>query len=370
MLQTLYYRWVLLVLLIALIKARTNVANASVCTACGYLAKNCSDSSASDGVSVCDSKKNIQIDDVFCNDDECQCADHHKCVSTVVGCSHIFQARNRRRCLGNVTLSRRFKKCAIDQDLTTLAASNVASDWIYFKQRNKCQSMDCLAVRMFHQSGLVQCGHLLAVWKTNLSSYETSEIVTLSGMKADMMYYFIADGSRALDMKAGTFLYSVPWSSETLSLVTKQTNSTGIHSCYVLQTRNQPNGTCEGLYLQFDSSVQFANSEEYVMSTLSWQVWLAVVASVAAAIAAIVIMGVVMYRFHHMEMLTVETGEDGGLLGELESLRDGGGTSPITPASLQPQSPASGEGLLRTDLRQRGSPDATQMEAKAGWTAL
>ncbi|CAI5720252.1 unnamed protein product [Peronospora destructor] len=370
MCKKLYSRWVMLVSLVVLFTVRTEVANASVCTACGYLAKNCSESSASNSMGVCDSQKGIQVDDVFCNDDECQCADRHKCVSTIVGCSNIFQARNRRRCLGNVTLSRRFRQCAMDQGFTTLNASNVASDWIYFKQGSKCQSIDCLAVRMFHQSGLVQCGHLLTVWKTNLSSYDTSEIVTLSGIKEDTMYHFIADGSRARDMKAGTFLYSVPWSSKTLALATKQTNSTDIHSCYVLQTRNQPNGTCEGVYLQFDASVQFANSEEYVMSQLSWQIWLAVVASVAAAIAAIVIVSVVIYRFHHMEMSLVETGEDGGLLGKLESLRDYGDTSPITPASLRSTSPVSGEGLLRTDLRQRGSPDATQMEARAGWTVL
>ncbi|KAE8911916.1 hypothetical protein PF005_g12477 [Phytophthora fragariae] len=368
--QTPRFRWVLVVSLAVLISTLAGVANASECSACGYLAKNCSASSTS--VDVCDATGSIQIDDVFCNDDECQCADGHKCVSTVVGCTNLFQARNRRRCLGNATLSRRFEQCAVSQGLTTLNASNVASDWVHFKQGAKCQSTDCLAVRMFHQSGLVQCGNLLAVWKTNSSSYDASESVTFSSSGGDAVYHFVADGSRGSDMKAGTFLYSVPWSSESVTLITKQANSSAINSCYVLQTRNQPNGTCEGVYLQFDASVQFANSDEYVMSELSWPVWLAVVASVAAAIAAIVIIGVVVYRFQHMDTSPpVEADEDDGLL--LDDLRDRKLANHIGPASLRSTSPASGRGVASTDLRQRGSGSTTfsaatselQMEAGA-----
>ncbi|ETL41498.1 hypothetical protein F441_07740 [Phytophthora nicotianae CJ01A1] len=362
------YRWLWVASLVVLFSTLAELTNASECSACGYLAKNCSDTSGTDDVDVCDSSKRIQIDDVFCNDDECQCADGHKCVSTLVGCSNLFQARNRRRCLGNTTLTRRFEQCAISQGLTTLNASNVASDWIYFKQGNKCQSTDCLAVRMFHQSGLVQCGNLLAVWKTNSSSYDPSESVTFSSSEGDVTYHFVADGSRGSDMKAGTFLYSVPWSTEGVTLVTKQANSSAINSCYVLQTRNQPNGTCEGVYLQFDATVQFANSDEYVMSELSWPVWVAVVGSVAAAIAAIVIMGVVVYRFQHMDLTpSVDEEEDGGLL--LDDLRDRKRSNPISPASLGSTSPASGRGL---DLRQRGSaaPDVTQIEAGTGRATL
>lgn len=369
--QTLRYRWVLVASIVVLISTLTEFANASECSACGYLAKNCSDSSTSNSVDVCDATGGIQIDDVFCDNDTCQCANGHTCVSTVVGCSNIFQARNRRRCLGNATLSRRFEQCAMGQGLTTLNASNVASDWVYFKQGSKCQSTDCLAVRMFHQNGLVQCGNLLAVWKTNLSSYDASESVTLGSSSGETTYHFVADGSRASDMKAGTFVYSVPWSSEAVELVTKQANSTAIDSCYALQTRNQPNGTCEGVYLQFDASAQFANSDEYVMSKLSWPVWLAVVGSVAAAIAAIVIVGVVVYRFQHMDMEPpVEEDEDGGLLGELDDLRERKRSSPISPASLGSTSPASGRGLLSTDLRQRTALDVTQMEAGADRTTL
>ncbi|KAG6976752.1 hypothetical protein JG688_00001027 [Phytophthora aleatoria] len=369
--QMMRYRWLWVASLVVLISTLAELANASECSACGYLAKNCSDASGSDKVDVCDASSRIQIDDVFCNDDECQCADGHKCVSTIVGCSNLFQARNRRRCLGNATLSRRFEQCAIDQGLTTLNASNVASDWIYFKQGSKCQSTDCLAVRMFHQSGLVQCGNLLAVWKTNSSSYDASESVTFSSSEGDVTYHFVADGSRGSDMKAGTFLYSVPWSTEGVALVTKQANSSAIDSCYVLQTRNQPNGTCEGVYLQFDASVQFANSDEYVMSELSWPVWLAVVGSVAAAIAAIVIMGVVVYRFQHMDLSPpVEENEVSGLL--LDDLRDRKRSNPISPSSLGSTSPASARGLVSTDLRQRGSaaPDVSQIEAGAGRATL
>ncbi|KAI9989592.1 hypothetical protein PInf_019877 [Phytophthora infestans] len=363
------YRLIWVALLVMIISTLAELANASECSACGYLAKNCSATSGSGDVDVCDASRRIQIDDVFCNGDECRCANSHKCVSTVVGCSNLFQARNRRRCLGNTTLSRRFEQCAINQGLTTLNASNVASDWIYFKQGTKCQSADCLAVRMFHQSGLVQCGNLLAVWKTNSSSYDASASVTFSSSEGDVTYYFVADGSRGSDMKAGTFLYSVPWSTEGVSLLTKQANSSAINTCYVLQTRNQPNGTCQGVYLQFDASVQFANSDEYVMSELSWPVWLAVVGSVAAAIAAIVIMGVVVYRFQHMDLSPpMDEGEDGGLL--LDDLHDR--KRSISPASLGSTSPASGRGNVSTDLRQRGSPalDMTLIEAGTGRTTL
>ncbi|KAG1710955.1 hypothetical protein DVH05_013675 [Phytophthora capsici] len=370
MCKTLRYRWVLVASLVVLISTLTELANAAECSACGYLAKNCSDANNSETVNVCDVSGGIQIDDVFCNDDECSCAKGHKCVSTVVGCTNLFQARNRRRCVGNDTLTQRFEQCAIDQGLTALNASNVASDWIYFKQGHKCQSTDCLAVRMFHQSGLVQCGNLLAVWKTNSSSYDASDSVTFSSSGGDVTYHFVADGSRGSDMKAGTFLYSVPWSSDGVELVTKQANSSTINSCYVLQTRNQPNGTCEGVYLQFDASVQFANSDEYVMSELSWPVWLAVVASVGAAIAAIVIIGVVVYRFQHMDLAPpVTENEDDGLL--LDDLRDRKRSSPISPASLGSTSPASGRGLASADLRQRGSgPDVAQMETGAGRATL
>ncbi|CAH0475798.1 unnamed protein product [Peronospora belbahrii] len=358
--QTLLYRSVLFSYFLFLITTLTTVVNASECSACGYVAKNCNASSVRDFIDVCDVKGDIQVDDVFCDDNECQCANGHKCVSTVVGCSNIFKARNRRRCLGNVTLSRRFEKCARCQGLTTLNASNVASDWIYFKQGNKCQSTDCLAVKMFHHSGLVQCGHLLAVWKTPLSHLNPLETMLASSFGGDTMYHFIADGSRASDMKAGTFVYSVPWSSKTVALETKQANSTCIKSCYVLQTRNQPNGTCEGLYLQFDASVRFAKSDEYVLSKLSWPVWVAVVASVAAAISSFVIMGIVIYRFHHMDTSSVETGEDSGLLGKLEDLRVRGGSSLMCPTGLRSTSPASGRGLMSPDLRQRAAPDADQ----------
>lgn len=343
----------LLLVLLALLP----LAHASECSACGYLAKNCNGSSAS--VDVCDALGAIQVDDVFCNDDECQCATQHACVSTTVGCTNLFQARNRRRCLGNATIDRRFEQCAVNQGLTTLNASNLSSDWIFFKQSSKCLSTDCLATKLFHQSGLVQCGNLLAAWKTNSS--DVGDTTT---------YHFVADGSRGSDMKAGTFHYEVPW-SESAELLTAQANSTAVDACYVLQTRNQANGTCDGVYLQFDASVQYANSDEYVMSSLSWPVWLAVVGSVAAAIAAIVIVGVVVYRFQHMSTSPVDTDENGGLLGEID-LADAPRSS-ASPSSLGSTSPSSGRGL-QTDLRQRasgvGTTNVTQMEAGTSKTAL
>ncbi|KAI9914506.1 hypothetical protein PsorP6_008250 [Peronosclerospora sorghi] len=346
----------LLLLLSVLLLSLSQVTDGSECSACGYLARNCSESNASFSVDVCDKTGGIQIDDVFCNDDECPCANGFRCVSTVVGCANTFQSRNRRRCVSNATLSHRFEKCAIKHELTRLNASNVASDWIYFKQGNKCRSFDCLAVQRFHQSGLVQCGHLLAVWKTDVSSTDVLNRAEV----CDTMYHFIADGSRASDMKAGTFLYSVPWSSEALALRTEHANTKAIPSCYVLQTRNQLNGTCEGIYMQFDVTVQFANSDEYVMSKLSWPVWVAVVGSVASAVLAVVVVGVVWYRFHYMDR-SIENGEDGGLLKERGNLTDHNDTS---------TSPSGKRGLPNTDLRQRGATDATQMEAGTATTTL
>uniref|UniRef100_M4B4C4 Uncharacterized protein n=1 Tax=Hyaloperonospora arabidopsidis (strain Emoy2) TaxID=559515 RepID=M4B4C4_HYAAE len=357
------YLFVPFTLLCIVFSALPEGINASGCSACGYLARNCSDEG--DGVDVCDMTGDIQIDDVFCNDQECRCANGHECVSTDVGCSTIFQARTRRRCVSNATLSRRFTQCAIDQNLTSLSASDVAADWIYFKQGHKCQSRDCLAVKMFHQSGLVQCGNLLAVWTTAADvGVAGTELLASSSGDSDTMYHFIADGSRAKDMKAGTFLYSVPWSSKDVALLSKQAQSTSIGSCYVLQTRNQPDSTCEGVYLQFDASVEFANGDEYVMSKLSWPVWLAVIGSVAAAIASVAVVSVVIYRSRHMNVsLPVEHDEDGGLLHGKTNLCDRKDFSPTSRASLGTPLPAPGKGRLSPDLRQRGALDVTQMEA-------
>ncbi|KAL8025250.1 hypothetical protein Plhal710r2_c002g0001381 [Plasmopara halstedii] len=316
------------------------------------------DAGGKDSVNVCDAFGTIQIDDVFCNDNECQCSKGHHCVSTVVGCTNLFQSRNRRRCLGNETLAQRFKRCAMDQGLTTLNATNVASDWIYFKQGKKCQSIDCLAVRMFHQSDLAQCGHLLAVWKTKSSDREPSE----SNHNGEMTYHFVADGSRGSDLKAGTFLYSVPWSTESVVLLSKQAKSSAIDPCYTLQTRNQPNATCEGVYLQFDASVRFANSDEYVMSKLDWPVWFVVVGSVAAAIVAVGVVAVVVYRSRHVTLTPpVNPHEDDVLLCKPSDLRDCEMSNPINSVTLGPVTMRD----YGKDLRQRGSValDVTQLEA-------
>ncbi|KAG7399328.1 hypothetical protein PHYBOEH_009130 [Phytophthora boehmeriae] len=365
--KTLLHRPMSFFVLLVLVSVLAKLSTASECSACGYLAKNCSSSAASDVVDVCDASGSIQIDDVFCNGDECRCAAGHSCVSTTVGCTNLFQAKNRRRCLGNATLSRRFQQCAIGQDLTVLNASNLVNDWIFFKQPSKCVSTDCLAVKMFHQSGLVQCGQLLAAWKTNSSS-------DVGSVGETTTYHFVADGSRGSDMKAGTFHYKVPWAAETVELVTNQANSSAVESCYALQTRNQLNGTCDGVYLQFDASVQYAQSDEYVMSSLSWPVWLAVVGSVAAAIAAIIIVGVVMYRFQRMDLTPpIDEDEDGGLLGGLD-LSNSPNHRSASPSSLGSTSPASGRGAIGADLRQRPSGalpiNLTKMEAGTSTTTL
>ncbi|TDH65588.1 hypothetical protein CCR75_001348 [Bremia lactucae] len=332
--------WTLLVLVSTLL----NNTSASECAACGYLARNCSHTKASDSVNVCTALGHIQIDDVFCDDDECQCADRHACVSTVVGCSNLFQSRNRRRCVSNATLARRFTQCAFDQGLTTLEHSNVASDWIYYRQSRKCQSIDCLAVQMFHHSRLSQCGHLLAVWKTNASTNTVDEDV--------VMYHFIADGSRGSDLKAGTFLYSVPWVSDSLVLQSKGATTRQIETCYVLQTRNEPNGTCEGMYVQFDARVQFAHSDTYVISKLSWPVWCVVVGSVVAAMASVASVGLVIYR-SQQQRSTLTPSVDANL--SLRKLIYPQQSVPMESVALGLPTTAS-ERRLVTDLRQRGAP--------------
>ncbi|RLN89090.1 hypothetical protein BBJ28_00014667 [Nothophytophthora sp. Chile5] len=379
-------RMAALMALSLLFSALYEPVGASECSACGYLAKNCSSSSSSLGssadaasISVCDATGGIQIDDVFCDDAECNCAEDRQCVSTVVGCSNLFQARSRRRCLSNATVAQRFENCAVAQDLTTLNATNLASDWVFFKEAAKCLSTDCEAVRQFQQSGLVQCGNLLVAWKTNSSSESEDAGYTGSGFSATTTtYHFVADGSRGSDMSAGTFHYSAPWSAASAALLTAQANSSAIDSCYALQTRNQPNGTCDGVYLQFDASVQFSNSDDYVMSKLSWPEWIAVVGSVAAAVAAVAIVAVVIYRFQHLDLSPpVDEDENGGLLGELDDLSTRKKLH-ASPARLSPTSPSSRKGSATPDLRQRASGSSSsgettstvEMEAGNATTAL
>ncbi|RLN62950.1 hypothetical protein BBJ29_003587 [Phytophthora kernoviae] len=151
-------------------------------------------------------------------------------------------------------------------------------------------------------------------------------------------------------MKAGTFHYEVPWAAETAELVTSQANSSAVEP------------------------VQYAQSDEYVMSSLSWPVWFAVVGSVAAAIAAIVIVGVVMYRFQRMDLSPpIDADEDDGLLDKLD-LSNSLNRRPASPSSLGSTSPASGRGVVGADLRQRPSGAApinlTKMEAGTSMTTL
>lgn len=123
-------RTTLLLLLVLLIALAMQTARAFQCSACQYTARKCSSltdnatsstttTSASDSVAVCDAAGKVQIDDVFCDDDECQCAGEKRCASLVVGCTNIFQARSRKRCIGSDSVQRRFQKCAVAQGLTS-----------------------------------------------------------------------------------------------------------------------------------------------------------------------------------------------------------------------------------------------------------
>lgn len=111
-----------LLLLAVLCLLAVETARAYQCSACQYTARNCSsltDNTTSDSVAVCDAAGKIQVDDVFCDNDECQCASEKRCASLVIGCTNIFQARSRKRCIGSDAVQRRFQKCAIAQGLTS-----------------------------------------------------------------------------------------------------------------------------------------------------------------------------------------------------------------------------------------------------------
>lgn len=280
------------------------MALASECASCRYAAWNCSastavssvdsgDSAAVHGdlrkavepmlhaVQVCDDAGKIQVDDVFCDSSDCACTDDRQCVSLVVGCQNIFQARSRKRCIGDTAIQQRFHQCAKAQALTAQPTANLDSDWVHFKDPQRCKSTDCLATRRFHQCAAVQCGYLIVAWKESDSAE----------------YRFIVDGSRASDMAAGTFLFRVP---DGFSTACSSITSTPIQDCHALQTRNQKNGTCTGIYLELDTKFK-AHDQEYKLSTLSWSVWFAVVGSVAAAAVSVASVLVVYLRFRRSQ---------------------------------------------------------------------
>uniref|UniRef100_K3WGJ3 PA14 domain-containing protein n=1 Tax=Globisporangium ultimum (strain ATCC 200006 / CBS 805.95 / DAOM BR144) TaxID=431595 RepID=K3WGJ3_GLOUD len=286
----------MLAALLLLVVAALTPVRAFECSACQYTVRNCTtlSSSSSDAVtattttttstlSVCDAEGKIQIDDVFCDSDECGCAAGKRCASLVIGCSNIFQARSRKRCIGNDTIQSRFQKCAIAQKLTTLNQTNLNADWMLFKDSAQCVSKDCAAVRQFHSSGVVQCGYLVVAWKDS-----------------DALYHFIVDGSRASDMAAGVFHYEVPFDGNA-QIKSTLISETKVDECYALQTRNHKNGSCDGIYIQYDTSVQFFNSGDYQISKLDWGAYIAVVGSVAAAAMAVAAVAVVAYKFRNMD---------------------------------------------------------------------
>lgn len=178
-----------------------------------------------------------------------------------------------------------------------LNQTNLNADWVLYKDSAQCVSSDCAAVRQFHQSGVVQCGYLVVAWKDS-----------------DALYHFIVDGSRASDMAAGVFHYQVPF--ESASLKSSLISETKIKECYALQTRNHKSGSCDGIYIQYDTSVQF-NSGDYQLSKLDWNAYIAVIGSVAAAAMAVGVVAVVSYRFRHMDT-SGEGGVDDELLSDLD----------------------------------------------------
>jgi hypothetical protein len=70
-------------------------------------------------LAVCNAEGKIQVDDVFCTDSDCVCAEGKRCASLVLGCQKIFQARSRKRCIGDEAIEQRFHKCARTHALTS-----------------------------------------------------------------------------------------------------------------------------------------------------------------------------------------------------------------------------------------------------------
>ncbi|TMW56450.1 hypothetical protein Poli38472_006460 [Pythium oligandrum] len=265
------------------------------CSVCSYAAWNCSlieanetavksvgelrkvdDTKITTTVDVCDDQGKIQIDDVFCNDKECACTADRHCVNMLLGCQNLFQARSRKRCIGESAVQQRFAKCAVNQQLTALSKANLAADWVDFKTPQRCTSDDCLAIRRFDQCNLVGCGNLVVAWKED-----------------DGGYRIIVDGSDG-GMKPGTFLYSGKLGEgDSCSVIT----STKIQPCYSLQTRNHRNGTCDGVYLKLDTALQL-KGESYTkdMSEMDWPVWLTVVGSAIGAVGSVLAVAIVYFR--------------------------------------------------------------------------
>lgn len=207
-----------------------------------------------------------------------------------------------------------------------------------------------MAVRQFHASGAVQCGHLLVAWKDEGAD---------AGSNAT--YHFVVDGSRGSDLKPGTFHYSVPWLASTATLQSSAVNSSSVDRCYSLQTRNERNGsTCDGVYLEFDTSVQLSNSDNYVLSKLSWPVWLAVVGSVAVAAIAVGVVATVFYRLKRAERELDDNSGD-GLLGELDDLRDRASVAKTQRASTLSTTDAGSD--ADSGIRQRAK-EADEQEDK------
>lgn len=154
-------------------------------------------------------------------------------------------------------------------------------------------------MRQFHQSAVVQCGYLIVAWKD--VSTTTASSTSGSTTTSKTVYHFIVDGSRASDMAAGVFHYQAPFESSKLQVAL--ISESKVQQCFSLQTRNQGGGSCDGFYIQYDTtaSVQFSNTDDYQLSKLDWPIWCAVVGSVAAAVLAVVGVAVFSYRHRHMD---------------------------------------------------------------------
>jgi hypothetical protein len=131
---------------------------------------------------------------------------------------------------------------------------------------------------------VVQCGYLVIAWKESATEYR-----------------FVVDGSRAKDMKAGTFLFNMSTADSHASITSRQ-----INDCYGLQTRNEKNGTCNGMYLQVSTSMQ-AVAGSYTLSDLNWPEFAAVIGSVAAAVISVasVVLTIVRHRREAREDQTI-----------------------------------------------------------------
>ena len=235
----------------------------SRCSYCSYVAHNCTDDASIPGVPVCDATSRLQQDDVFCDDDDCTCAENFSCVSLEMGCQNLMVHKPTRRCISPSSIAHRFTTCS-SQMASPPLLSNVDGSWVNFNNVS-CKSDECQATRSFSEcrNNGVECGHLITVWKDA------------------SMYHFVIDGSRS-DMTPGDFHFKGVYNKQLKTIDCESITNEAVHNCYTLQSRNTKEGKCTGVYLQKDLLL-----ETQSVSDLSWPVLIGVIGSIIGAVVMV-----------------------------------------------------------------------------------